>query len=72
MALSVEVDRSFYDFGMDGIDDLEGLRHRCQEVNMDIELKERRSWLLPLQTQMNVDTDLAGEIEMSALYLAKH
>jgi hypothetical protein len=51
MALIVEDDRSSYDFGMDGIDDLEGLGHRCQEVNMDIEMKERRFWLLPLQTQ---------------------
>jgi hypothetical protein len=42
---------------MDGIDDLEGLVHRRQEVNMDIEMEERRSRLLPDKTLMDVDID---------------
>lgn len=54
-------DRAFYDFDRDGIDDLEGLVHRRQEVNMDIEMEDRRSCLLPDKTLMDVDIDLKGE-----------
>jgi hypothetical protein len=53
---------------MDAIDNLEGLLYWRQVVNMDIEVEERRSWLLPLKTLMDVDTDLTGENQKIALY----
>lgn len=72
MALSVDDDNASCGFDIDSIDDSEGLAHWGQEVSMDIEMEEPRSWLLPLTTLMDVDTDLADDNEKTALSLAKH
>ena len=68
MLLSAEEDVASCDFDMDCTDDSEGLAHSCQEVSIHIYMEERRSWILPLRTLMDVDKDLTVESEKTSSF----
>ena len=60
MGRSVKDNRASCSIDIHRIVDPDGQAYWRQEINLDVEMDERRTWLLPLNTFMDVDTDLTG------------